>query len=46
MNISDSVEYKKSPSTIYVSGMAGYGFYPNWRGTRVIGGVLFKRGGV
>ena len=46
MEIADSVEYKKSPRSIYVPGMAGYGFYSNRRGTRGIGGVLFKMGGV
>jgi coproporphyrinogen III oxidase len=46
MDISDSVEYKKYPHTMYGLGMAGYGFYSNRRGTRGIGGVFFKMGGV
>jgi len=46
MDISESVEYKKNSRTIYAHGMAGYVFYSNRRGTRGIGGVFFKMGGV
>ena len=46
MEISYNVEYKKSPRTIYAPGMAGYGFYSNRRGTRGIGGVFYKMGGI
>jgi hypothetical protein len=46
MDISDRMEYKKNSCTIYGLGMAGYGFYSIRRGTRGIGGVFFKMGGV